>query len=47
MVYSSRRPLPGLDSQYEDHVTSSNPSRELFGEVASHVLQRYNSEILT
>jgi hypothetical protein len=47
MLLNAMNPLPGLDSQYEGRVTSSNPSRELFGEVASHVLQRYNSEIFT
>ncbi|CEJ56486.1 hypothetical protein PMG11_02691 [Penicillium brasilianum] len=47
MLLNAMNPLPGLDSQYEDRGTSSNPSRELFGEVAHHVLQLYSPEVFT
>jgi hypothetical protein len=44
MTLSARNTSPGLgfDGQDKECASSSAPSRELFGDVASYVLQRYN-----
>jgi hypothetical protein len=47
MALSSQNRLPELDGPYEDGTSCPIPSRELFGGVASYVLQRYNSGVLT
>lgn len=47
MIPSTRSPLPDLTGQYEGGTSPYPPSRELFGDVASYVLQRFNSETPT
>ncbi|OKP00767.1 hypothetical protein PENSUB_7698 [Penicillium subrubescens] len=42
MGLSAEDLLPGLDGQNEDNGSYSISSRELFGDVASYILQRYN-----
>lgn len=46
MALSAKNRFPGLDGQDEDGASHSIPSRELFGDVASYVLQRYNPGVL-
>lgn len=43
-ITSTQCPLPDLTGQYEGGTVPYPPSREFFGDVASYVLQRYNSE---
>jgi hypothetical protein len=41
MISSTQSPLPDLNGQYKGGTSPYTPSQELFGDVASYVLQRY------